>query len=117
MNNTNSRRNFFKKIGLGGSALLVSNAANAMLVNDNEILKLNAPQQAFMLQYNNWMNEFIEVIKIQKTEPLNLNNNLKLMQLSEQAKTWQPTLTEYMTDPTFALIYKAMTERMTATIG
>ena len=62
------------------------------------------------------MDEFIEVIKIQKVDPDNYENNKDIVKLSEQAKGWQAQLTDYMKDDDFARYYMTVTERMTLEI-
>ncbi|HNP50116.1 MAG TPA: twin-arginine translocation signal domain-containing protein [Bacteroidia bacterium] len=113
MNETNStRRSFLKLIGLTAGATITASGALAKIADHSEIHKLNPAQQEFMLRYGQWMDEFIEVIAIQKTFPDDSVNNQKLMQLSDQAQIWQPQLTEYMKEESFALIYRASIEKM-----
>ncbi len=107
-----TRRKFLKVLGLTAGAGLVSTGALAKIIDHQEIHKLNPEQQEFMLRYGQWMDEFIEVIAIQKTFPDDSVNNQKLMQLSDQAQIWQPQLTEYMKEESFALIYRASIEKM-----
>lgn len=110
--NSASRRNFLKILGLSAGATIASTGALANVIAHREILKLNPEQQEFMLRYGKWMDEFIEVIAIQKTSPDDLENNKKMMVLTEQAQQWQPKLNEYMKDEKFALIYRGSIERM-----
>jgi hypothetical protein len=69
-----------------------------------------------MRVYEKWMDEFVEVIRIQKLEHDNLENNKSIVRLSETAKEWQPTLVEFMKDENFAKYYMIVTERMTKEI-
>lgn len=107
-----SRKKFLQLLGLTAGAALVGKSALAAIANHEEILKLNPEQQTFMIGYGKWMDEFIEVIRIQKTEPDNMANHKRMIALTEQAEAMQPQLTEFMKDKTFALIYKTSIERM-----
>ncbi len=78
----------------------------------DEIKKLNPVQQEFMIKYGKWMDEFIEVIKIQKIEPGNSANKQKMIALTDMAEKMKPELSEYMKDANFALIYQASIARM-----
>ncbi|MCX6296530.1 MAG: hypothetical protein NTX97_10780, partial [Bacteroidetes bacterium] len=60
--------------------------------------------------------EFIEVIRIQKTDPDNLENHKKMIPLTEKAEKFIPELSEFMKDETFSLIFNASIERMSKEI-
>jgi len=111
-----TRRKFLQFLGLTAGATMLSSDALASPVDEAEILKLNPEQQEFMISYGKWMDEFIDVIRIQKTDPANKENNLKMIALTERAEESRPQLTEYMKDDTFSLIYKASIERMSKEI-
>ena len=118
MNDAQStRRKFLQLLGLTAGATIVSTGALAKIIDSQEIHKLNPEEQKFMLRYGQWMDEFIEVIAIQKKDPDNISNNHRMMQLSDQAKEWQPQLTTFLKDEKFALIYRASIERMTNDIA
>lgn len=108
-----SRRNFLKILGLSAGASLAGKNALAAFVNKEEIRKLNPAQQEFMIRYGKWMDEFTEVIRIQKAEPENMENQKKMVALTERAEKFQPELAGFMKDETFALIYKASIQRVT----
>lgn len=107
-----SRRTFLKLLGLSAGATLAHTDALAGFVKKEEILRLNPEQQEFMLGYGQWMDQFIEVIRIQKTAPDDLENNKKMMALSDQSEAFKSRLEGFMKDSTFALIYTASIERM-----
>ena len=111
-----SRRKFLQLLGLTASASLVGPSAIAGSIDQKEILKLNPEQQVFMIAYGKWMDEFIEVIRIQKTHPGNLENHKKMVVLTEAAEKMKPELSEFMKDSTFSVIYKASIERMSKEI-
>ncbi len=106
------RRNFLKFLGLSATATLISKNSIAAFVDPTEIRKLNPVQKEFMNQYGHWMDEFLKVIKLQKTEPENLENQRKMVELTEQAEKFKPRLSEFMKDETFAYIYKLAIQRV-----
>lgn len=111
-----TRRKFLQFLGLSAGATIVSSSAIAGIINQNDIRTLKPDQQEFMIQYGKWMDEFIDVIRIQKTDRANSENNKKMIALTERAEAFKPQLSEFMKDPNFSLIYKASIERMSKEI-
>ena len=116
MTSESSRRSFLKTLGLSAGATLVSTNILGSFVNKDEILKLNPEQQKFMTRYGSWMDDFTNVIRMQKTAPDNLDNHKTMISLTEQAELFKPELAEFMKDENFAMIYKASIERMSKEI-
>ncbi len=114
--NNSSRRKFLQLLGLTASSTLINTSAIAGFIDQTTIHKLNPEQQEFMLRYGKWMDEFIEVIHIQKKEPDNIENKHKMIALTEMAEKFNPELSEFMKDQTFSLIYNESILRMTNTI-
>ena len=114
--NQDSRRKFLQLLGLSAGATLVSTTGIAGFVDTETIYKLNPEQQEFMMRYGQWMDEFIEVIRVQKSEPDNLKNNHMMISLTERAEEIQPELAKFMKDETFSMIYKVSIERMSKEI-
>lgn len=111
-----SRRKFLKYLGLSTTATLTSNSAFATFIDKSEILLLNPEQQEFMLRYGKWMDEFVEMIKIQKSESESIENHQKMIKITNKVKELQPELAKFMKDKTFALIYQASIKRATVEI-
>jgi len=112
-----NRRNFLRKLGLTfGATLAATSMISANILETNEGSSLTSEQQTFMNNYEKWMDEFVKVIRIQKVDPNDLENNKKIVQLSEQAKEWQRKLVEHMKDENFARYYMKATERVTLEI-
>ncbi len=99
-------------LGLSAGSTLVGTSALGGFIDKESILKLNPEQQEFMIRYGHWMDEFIEVIRRQKSEPDNSENKHKIMALAERAEKFNPELAEFMKDETFSLIYKASIQRL-----
>jgi hypothetical protein len=112
-----NRRRFLTKLGMTlGVTLTGSTIVQGANAPSAGKMSITAGQKAFMQNYERWMDDFIEVIKFQKKEPDNLENNKKIVALSEEAKLFQKELTGYMQDDNFARYYMVATERMTLTI-
>ena len=111
------RRDFLRKLGFTlGATLTASSVISANIVESNLDMSITPDQKEFMTHYGKWMDEFIEVIKIQKVDPENIENNKNLVMLSERAKKWQTRLHDYMKDDKFARYYMTASERMTMEI-
>ena len=116
LDSKSSRRNFFKFLGLTAGTTLVSQVSFGAHLDETEIKKLTAEQKEFILLHEKWMDEFIEVIRVQKTAPEDQENNKKMIAITEMADEFRPQLIEFMKDGTFALIYKMSMERMSKEI-
>jgi hypothetical protein len=111
------RRGFLRKLGFTlGATLTATSLISANIVDPSPEMNITPEQKLFMDHYGKWMDEFIEVIKIQKVDPENIENNKNIVLLSERSKKWQTKLHDYMTDENFARYYMTATERMTLEI-
>jgi hypothetical protein len=111
-----SRRNFFKFLGLTAGTTLMSQASFGAHLDETEIRKLTSEQKEFIMLHEKWMDEFIAIIRVQKTAPEDQENNKKMIAITERADEFMPKLNEFMKDGTFALIYKMSMERMSKEI-
>ncbi len=112
-----NRRRFLGKLGMTlGVTLTGTQVMQGENVPSTDALVLSADQTLFMKNYERWMDEFVEVIKVQKKEPDSLENNKKIVALAEEARLFQKELMGYMADENFARYYMIATERMTLTI-
>ena len=115
-----NRRDFLKKLGLiaGGAALTATGFTGVaeVITEQKEKFVFTAEQQKFMTMYEKWLDEFHAMVKFQKGDPEHLENNKKLMALSDDAKKWQKELIEHMKDENFARYYMITTERVTTAI-
>ena len=116
LDSKSSRRNFFKLIGLTAGTTLVSQASFGAHFDLTEIKKLTNEQKEFILLHEKWMDEFIEVIRVQKIAPEDQENNKKMIVITEMADEFKPQLNEFLKDGVFALIYKMSLERMSKEI-
>ena len=114
---TSTRRKFLQFLGLSAGAALTGKQAAASILDAEEIKKLTPVQQKFMLGYEAWMNENIEVIRATQANPEDMENHNRMMALADRAQAFKPELDKHMQDPTFALIYRVSIERMTKEIA
>jgi len=99
-----------------GGTLTASSLISANIIDTDKNMHISPEQKAFMNSYEKWMDEFIKVIRIQKVDTENIENNKNIVLLSERSKKWQFKLHEYMTDDNFARYFMKATERMTLEI-
>ena len=114
------RRDFLKKLGLIASATVLTATGvlktKGIIEEQTETITLTPEQSKFLGKYETWLEEFHDMAKFQKKDPDHLENNKKLMALSEDAKNWQKELIEHMKDDNFARYFMIRTERITDTI-
>ncbi|MCK3685697.1 hypothetical protein [Maribellus sp. YY47] len=112
-----SRRAFLTKLGLTiGASAIAGEKLSAKVLNDKTEFPLSAEQQHLMDRYENWMDEFIPVIKAFRANPADLEAQKGIADLSEVAESWREQLTVFMKDENFARYYMTATERMTKEI-
>lgn len=109
------RRSFIKLTGLA-AGLGLSTPALAGFLKEDEIKSLNPVQLEFMKRYGEWMDEYIDVIRLQKLNPDNPEVRKKVVSVAEKAEIFQPELTGFMKDNTFAIIFKHALGRVTKEI-
>ena len=112
-----TRRKLLQLIGLSAGAAVLSTTAIASVIKPDDIKRLNAEQQDFINLYGKWMDQFIVVIRTQRREPDNAENQKKMIDLTELAEAMRPELDKHMSDPVFAVIYRMAIERMTNEIS
>jgi len=113
MNDNNlHRRNVLKLLGLSAIAAVGVSAPFTLSAKEDDIIKLTQEQQKFMLEYEQWMDECIYIVRQQKQNPQSNELRQKMMTQSAVAEQWQPQLREFMKDKNFALVYLASIERM-----
>ena len=117
MSDSNStRRKFLKIFGLTAGATLIGSICTAAQLDQTEIKKLTAEQQDFIILHEKWMDDFIEIVRVQKTAPEDPENNKKMIAITERADEFKPKLNEFLKDGIFAVIYKMSLERMSKEI-
>lgn len=112
-----SRRAFLTKLGLAiGVSTVGSEKLSAKVLNKRTEFPLSSEQQQFMDRYEQWMDQFIPVIRDFRNDANNKASQKRIAELSEEAELWRVQVTEYMKDENFARYYMTATERMTKEI-
>lgn len=112
-----SRRAFLSKLGLSiGVTTFAGKTLSAKVLNDKTEFSLTNEQQKLMDRYENWMDEFIPVIKAYRANENDSFAKQRISELSEEAESWRLQLVEFMKDDNFARYYMTATERMTKEI-
>jgi len=115
-----NRRDFLKKLGLiaGATAITVSGVGELTNLIDAKLENyvLKKKKKAFLVKYGKWLDEFHDMAKFQKVDAQDIENNKKLVALSEDAKLWQKEIIEHMKDENFARHFMILSEKVTLTI-
>lgn len=112
-----SRRAFLTKLGMAiGASAVAGEKLSAKVLNEKTEFPLSADQQQLMDRYEDWMDEFIPVIKNFRANQEDAVAQKRIAELSEEAETWRAQLTNFMKDENFARYYMTATERMTKEI-
>ncbi|WP_319269559.1 twin-arginine translocation signal domain-containing protein [uncultured Draconibacterium sp.] len=112
-----SRRAFLTKLGLTvGAGVVAGEKLSGKVLNSKAEFPLESDQQQLMDRYEDWMDEFIPVIKAFRANPNDKEAGRRIAELSEEAETWREQLTVFMKDDNFARYYMTATERMTKEI-
>jgi hypothetical protein len=112
-----SRRAFLTKLGLAvGTTALGAEKLSAKVLNSKTDFPLTAEQKELMNRYEQWMDDFIPVIKAFRADQNDPVAKKQIAELSEVAESWRPKLNEFMKDENFARYYMTVTERMTKEI-
>jgi hypothetical protein len=116
MNKTRqSRKEFLKKLGISFSGTAISTAALAQNYQDD--LDLIDEQKKFLNDYEQWLKEFQEFISRRTNNPMDIENNKKLMKLSAQSESRKTKLEIYMKDPRFAKYFNKITKDISDSIN
>jgi len=111
-----NRRKFIQKLGVtvGATALLntesMASIANMQSGKDIERAK-------FLSNYENWVNQYIDVVEKEKTDKNNIANKHRIMELSHQAKDWQEKIALYLNDDQFKKRYIQLSMQLSDSIN
>lgn len=83
---------------------------------EKEIKKLSDEQLDFLRDYESWLTNFDSFIETRNSDPFNIANNKKLMELSAEAETRKPVLEKYMQDEVFAAYFNFITKKISEKI-
>ena len=109
------RRDFIKLFGLA-AGVSVSGLSTAAALTTENIRKLDESQREFMDRYGIWMDEYIELIKLQREYPDNEKIKKEILTHADVAEKFQNELREHMKDETFSLIFRNAIEKVSKEI-
>lgn len=111
-----NRRKFIQKLGItvGATALLttesIASIANMQSGKDLE-------RSRFLHNYENWVNQYIDIVEKEKSDRNNMANKHRIMELSHQAKDWQEKIALYLNDDAFKQRYIQLSMQLSDTIS
>jgi len=111
-----NRRKFIQKLGLtlGASALLdTESMASIARMQTGQDLE----RSEFLNKYENWINQYIDVVEKEKSDKSNMGNKHRMMELSHQAKNWQEKIAIYLNDEHFKQRYIQLSMRLSDSIS
>jgi len=111
-----NRRKFIQKLGLtvGASALLDTDSiASVARMHTGQELE----RSKFLTNYENWVNQYIDLVEKEKSDKNNMANKHRIMELSHQAKDWQEKIAIYLNDDTFKQRYIQLSMRLSDSIN
>ncbi len=111
---TTNRRNFLKRSGLAfGAAALVSKSTFASSKASFEAENLSNEEQIELLnRFDQWVSDYIDVIREEKKENREFKNNPMLTKLPDELEKWMPELKQHFSDKQFATEYLKVSERL-----
>jgi hypothetical protein len=101
-----------KNMSLLAGGTLLGGPALSNTINADEIKKLNPEQQEFMERYGKWMDDFIEVIRLEKQDPTNIEYKDRIQELTKRGGEFKPELDKHLADKTFFIIYLESIKRV-----
>jgi hypothetical protein len=110
-----SRKDFFKKIGLGIGVAAVT-PLNRVFAGHLEDDTLSSEKKQFLTEYQKWLHDFHLFVEKRNQNNLDMDNNKRLMELSSQAESRKPVLESYMKDTHFADYFNKITADITQRI-
>ena len=94
-----------------GAAATVSGFGNYQ--SDDELIE---EQKEFLKEYEAWLKEFQGFVAKRNENPLDVQNNKRLMELSAESDKRKTVLELYMKDPKFADYFNQITKDITNSI-
>lgn len=70
----------------------------------------------FLERYENWVNQYIEVVEKEKLNKTDISNKHRIMELSEQANGWNDELKEYLKHDDFKSKYIKLSSKFAEAI-
>lgn len=114
-----NRRNFIKKAGLvfGATALVGSTEKliSSSSLFDHSALA-NEEQTQLLIRFENWVNEYIEVVEKEKIKNREFKDNQAITSLPSEIEKWMPEIKKHLGDKQFATEYLKVSNKLTQSI-
>ncbi|MDA3907045.1 MAG: twin-arginine translocation signal domain-containing protein [Bacteroidales bacterium] len=114
-----NRRDFLKKSVLTFGAAAIAGSTAKLISSspsfDNTKLA-NSEQVQLLTRFENWVNNYIQVVEDEKLQNREFKNNQALTTLPDELEKWMPELKKHMADKQFATEYLKISERLTQVI-
>ncbi len=109
-----NRKDFLKTVGLGLGAMAVGMPSAFAGYSDDE--SLSQEEKSFLSEYESWLKEFQGFVNKRNEDTLDIDNNMRLMELSKEAEQRKPQMEKYMEDRKFADYFNKITTDITQAI-
>tara|TARA_R110001583_G_scaffold10417_8_gene47925 strand:+ start:23853 stop:24230 length:378 start_codon:yes stop_codon:yes gene_type:complete len=112
----NNRKKITQKLNLtvSATALLNTKSTNSLAsVRTNK----DVERSIFLSNYENWVNQYINVVEKEKLDKNNMANKHRIMRLSHQAKGWQEKIAVYLNNAPFKQRYIQLSMRLSNSIA
>lgn len=109
-----NRKDFLKRLGVTVVGTAVAATAMGANVEGSDLID---GQKQFLNEYEDWLKEFNAFVKKRNINPLDIENNKRLMELSAESEGRRTTLELYMKDPKFVKHFNRITEDVTKEIS
>ncbi|MFT5750423.1 MAG: hypothetical protein ACI93S_001706 [Ancylomarina sp.] len=110
------KRKFIQKLGgtVGATALLKTESITSLT---SMRTGKDVERAKFLSNYENWVNQYINVVEKEKSDKNNMANKHRMMSLSHQAKGWQEKIAVYLNNDIFKQRYIQLSMRLSDSIA
>ena len=110
------KRKFTQKFGITVDTNTLFNDTKITSTSDKEAIK-NIELSQFLSHYENWVNQYIDVVEKKKSDKNKITYKHRIMSLVNQAKGWQEKIAIYLSDDTFKQRYIQLSKRLSNSIN
>ncbi|MRT92611.1 hypothetical protein [Ancylomarina sp. 16SWW S1-10-2] len=98
-----------------GSTALSDNKAITSVTNIQK--GKDTERSIFLNKYENWVNQYIDVVEKEKSDKNSMANKHRIMDLSHKAKGWQEKIAIYLNNDIFKKRYIQLSMRLSDSMG
>ena len=105
------KKEIIQKLGITiGSSTLKDHKTITPITNSQKGKDIE--QSRFLSKYENWVNQYIDVVEKEKSDKNNMANKRRISLLSHKAKGWQEKIAIYLNNDTFKKRYIQLSMRL-----